>query len=339
MQIPAATAEAMAAAIAEKNARLQAGMKPQISDMPVENQDQSSFWDISDDISKMTITDIFGPEAHKIIEEGQKNGANAAVSAPNTVNSPQPASDEAQLKNRDSHQISQSEAQREAPSESAVSDSSVTTDKAHFKDSLILDIRPEDIAASKAQTDSIQMPAVDPGSGMRGVTTDTISQARQAEMQEAFDAIDTLKETERKSREKEEKIAEHERLKAEKAVQKAEKARQKARKKAEKEEKEDTSEERLGSVAKGLIIALAAVLIIEFAVIGTKLFAPDSGAATLIHRFESQITGIFSSDGDAVSDNDTAMTADKAALTRITLSVPSKKDRSTIQLRIYFDLP
>ena len=93
--------------------------------------------------------------------------------------------------------------------------------------------------------------------------------------------------------------AERERQKAERAVQKAEKARLKAQKKAAKEEKKEEAandENSLGPLAKGLIIALAAVLIIEFSVIGIKLFAPDSGAAVLIHRFESQITEIFSSD-------------------------------------------
>ena len=84
----------------------------------------------------------------------------------------------------------------------------------------------------------------------------------------------------------------------------------------EKEERkaDGDDENSLGPVAKGLIIALAAVLIIEFAVIGIKLFAPDSGAAILIHRFESQITGIFSSDdstsGDA-SDDGQQNTADQ----------------------------
>ena len=95
MQIPAATAEALAAMIAAKTARSQADMEDSpdakdsdnlkesgtgerqpsgISDRGTIELD-SNFWEISDDISKMTITDIFGPDAHRIIEEGRKQNA------------------------------------------------------------------------------------------------------------------------------------------------------------------------------------------------------------------------------------------------------------------------
>lgn len=324
MQIPAAAAAALASAIAAKTETSSADAERGSSEM------DPTFWEISDDISKMTITDIFGPDAHKIIEEGRKqSAANAAATAqkpdgssPSAGTAPQeekqsaanstPTADPARTVDLTADLASDSSASGTSENASNAS----KADETASEDSLILDIRPEDIAASKAQTDSIQIPVVDPDRGTRSVTTDTISQERQAEMQEAFDAIDTLKEAESKKRAKEDKIAEKERLKAEKAVRKAEKARRKAQQKMEKEERkaDDDDENSLGPVAKGLIIALAAVLIIEFAVIGIKLFAPDSGAAILIHRFESQITGIFSSDdstsGDA-SDDGQQNTADQ----------------------------
>ena len=63
----------------------------------------------------------------------------------------------------------------------------------------------------------------------------------------------------------------------------------------------DDESEGLSSPAKILIIVLSVLLVIEFTIIGIKLFAPDSGAATLIHRIETQVTGIFNTDNSSVS--------------------------------------
>ena len=143
----------------------------------------------------------------------------------------------------------------------------------------------------------------------RGVTTDTISEERQAEMKEAFEALDTINEVERRRLLKEEKKAERDRLRQKREAARAEKAERRARAKVEKEKSSDTAPEKSGSfradsadsekksfgpVAKGLIIALTVILIVEFLIIGIKLFAPDSGAAALIDRFESQMSSIFS---------------------------------------------
>ena len=117
---------------------------------------------------------------------------------------------------------------------------------------------------------------------------------------EALDAIDSIKEAERKQREEAEKKAERGNVSARNAAS-AERKR-KLRGKSQKhllirfEENES-----LGTVAKTLIILLSVLLVIEFAIIGIKLFAPDSGAATLIHRIETQVTGIFAADDSKIS--------------------------------------
>ena len=119
-------------------------------------------------------------------------------------------------------------------------------------------------------------------------------------MMEALDAIDSIKEAERKQREKAEKKAEKERLRAERSQRRAEKktAREESKASSDPDSKENES---LGTVAKTLIILLSVLLVIEFAIIGIKLFAPDSGAATLIHRIETQVTGIFAADDSKIS--------------------------------------
>ena len=105
---------------------------------------------------------------------------------------------------------------------------------------------------------------------------------------------------ERKKREKAEKKAEKERLRAERSQRRAEKktAREESKASSDPDSEENES---LGTVAKTLIILLSVLLVIEFAIIGIKLFAPDSGAATLIHRIETQVTGIFAADDSKIS--------------------------------------
>ena len=258
------------------------------------------FWEKNDDTSKMTITDIFGPDAHRIMEEGiryrfgpQSSSRNSAEekseeSAGSAMKTEKDAAEAAEQQTPDQH-----EETRSAP------------DSAEKDDSLILDIRPEDIAPSASQTAALHMPS--PGTESvqkRGVTTDTISEERQTEMQEAFEALDTINEAERRRLLKEEKKAEREHLREKREAARAEKAERKAqaKEKREKSVKPDDTDagsensSSFGPVAKGLIIALTVILIVEFLIIGIKLLAPDSGAAALIDRFESQITGIFSED-------------------------------------------
>ena len=96
-------------------------------------------------------------------------------------------------------------------------------------------------------------------------------------MMEALDAIDSIKEAERKQRGK-----------AEKKSGKGTSPRGTQPRRAEKENCAEESKassdpdseenESLGTVAKTLIILLSVLLVIEFAIIGIKLFAPDSGA-------------------------------------------------------------
>ena len=268
MQIPALEAKELAAALAERKAAQEAGRR--MYENGQENQDvPEKFWEKPSGVSKMTITDIFGPEARKIMEEGRKKPSDG--SAKHTGNSSKTA-------------------------------------ETSPEDSSILSIQPEDIAPSQSQTESIYIPAADPDTGRRGVTTETISRERQAEMQEALDAIDSIKEEERREKEKAEKKAEKERVKMERDRLRAEK---KARKKAARENAKAAAAEKsadsgdenegLSPAARILIIVLSVLLIIEFTIIGIKLFAPDSGAATLIQRVETQVTGIFSADDSRVS--------------------------------------
>ncbi len=289
-------------------------------DSSSETPDGSRFWEKSDDISKMTITDIFGPDAHKIMEEGiryrfgaqpaSKNSAEAKSAE--SVSSAPAADAENDAARKTSEKADGTDAGQAGSAENNVPEEKEKSGEDNKKqdDSLILDIRPEDIAPSASQTAALHMPSLGSESAKtRGVTTDTISEERQAEMKEAFEALDTINEAERRRLLKEEKKAERDRLRQKREAARAEKAERRARAKAEKEKSSDTAPEKSGSfradsadsekksfgpVAKGLIIALTVILIVEFLIIGIKLFAPDSGAAALIDRFESQMSSIFS---------------------------------------------
>lgn len=275
VQIPALEARELAAALAERKAAQEASRQI-YEDNSDEQNVSAEFWEKPSGVSKMTITDIFGPEARKVIEEGKKDFSDDPEKHAQT-------------------------SQHTAAAETKDSGNNP-------QDSSILSIQPEDIAPSRSQTESIFIPAADSDSDRRGVTTDTISRERQAEMKEALDAIDSIQEAERREREKAERKAEKERLKAERNRRKAEK---KAEKKAARESAKaeaaaksgdpDDESEGLSSPAKILIIVLSVLLVIEFTIIGIKLFAPDSGAATLIHRIETQVTGIFNTHNSSVS--------------------------------------
>lgn len=323
IQIPAAEAAEMAAALAAEKAAQSQDLDNSPGNTPsgqtgrngesaysTDSPESGDFWKKSYDSSKMTITDIFGPEARKIIAEGksQSSGISPGEDHPE-------AQPEKSAEGKDAPDAGKTVHNSVDNAGSAGSVGGTRSGSAGFpagsgenpagvrkntgRRSLILDISPEDIAPSESQTAAIHMPSGNADSSQeRGVTTDTISRERQAEMQEAFEAIDSINESERRRKLKEEKKAERERLKAERAAARAEKAEKKAQKR---ENTPNSSSEGdrgggFGPVAKGLIIALTVILVIEFAVIGIKLLAPDSGVAVLIERFETQITGIFSAD-------------------------------------------
>ncbi len=281
MQIPALEAAALAAALEERKAAQEIRQTMQNSgDMPQDSD--MEFWEKPSGISKMTITDIFGPEARQIMSE---NGKEPDSPIPEIQETGQPKAAGAPISDG---------CRTESDSETKPNSGEATENPD------ILSIRPEDIAASRSQTESIYIPSIDPETDHRGITTDTISQQRQTEMMEALDAIDSIKEAERKQREKAEKKAEKERLRAERSQRRAEKktAREESKASSDPDSEENES---LGTVAKTLIILLSVLLVIEFAIIGIKLFAPDSGAATLIHRIETQVTGIFAADDSKIS--------------------------------------
>lgn len=272
-------------------------------------EDPGRFWEKSGDISKMTITDIFGPDAHKIMEEGLRyryapRTASSASSEKTDVKSSEAEKETPTVRREESASPSSAH----LPEDTGKTDAKEESGKRADDDSLILDITPEDIAPSKSQTAALHMPSQG-ASEKRGVTTDTISRKRQEEMKEALEALDTINESERRRQMREEKKAERELLRQKREEQKAEKSKRKAQEKAERQDTQkktssslfrknhtssDAESSSFGPVARVLIIALTVILIVEFLIIGVKLLAPDSGAATLISRFESQITGIFS---------------------------------------------
>ena len=272
-------------------------------------EDPGRFWEKSGDISKMTITDIFGPDAHKIMEEGLRyryapRTASSASSEKTDVKSSEAEKETPAVRREENASPSSAH----LPEDTGKTDAKEGSGKRTDDDSLILDITPEDIAPSESQTAALHMPSQG-ASKKRGVTTNTISRKRQEEMKEALEALDTINESERRRQMREEKKAERELLRQKREEQKAEKSKRKAQEKAERQDTQkktssslfrknhtssDAESSSFGPVARVLIIALTVILIVEFLIIGVKLLAPDSGAATLISRFESQITGIFS---------------------------------------------
>lgn len=304
VQVPAPEAEIQAAAFAARKAAEETAERVEQQNIPLE------FWERPAGVKKMTITDIFGPDAYKIIEEGitaadtgfkeedtkqYQETPQAAVPSPEQEESvfaaPEAEETPAESGTAPAEEIIASDAMsQEEPSGEKISGNSAKQ-KDDFSDSMILTIKPEDIAASRFQTDSITIPSFDPSVSERGVTTDTISQERQEEIENALNEIEKIKDSERKKRQKAEK-------KAQKAREKAERAQRKAGKRDSRDD--DDEDDSLSPVTKALITILLVLLLIEFAVIGIKLFAPDSGAAVLFQRLESQITGIFSSDDSTV---------------------------------------
>ncbi len=278
--------------------------------------DSGNFWNKPDGVSKMTITDIFGPDAHRIIEEkgeiakDSKSGeavasdtTGLAEDARNTVGKASasvPSVQQEETAKTDFSSTPPESTPKNETSRTYVNNAADVTDRPDQKSptdpskkqgpsySLILDISPEDISASASQTSSIRKASDDTlSSQMRGVSTDTIPQERQAEMREALDALDGIQEEENQR-------GGLFRFKAKRAEEK--KHRSSKKNTTTQEQNDEMEDAPVGTVTKALIAVLVVVLVIEFSIIGIKLFAPDSGAATLISRVESQISGIFHSE-------------------------------------------
>ena len=185
-------------------------------DSSSETPDGSRFWEKSDDISKMTITDIFGPDAHKIMEEGIRYRFGAQPASENSAEaksaesvSSAPAADaENDAARKTSEKADGTDAGQAGSAENNVPEEKEKSGEDNEKqdDSRFSTSARRISHLPHRRQLALHMPSLGSESAKtRGVTTDTISEERQAEMKEAFEALDTINEAERRRLLKEEK--------------------------------------------------------------------------------------------------------------------------------------
>ena len=327
------------------------------------------FWDRKVDSKKLTITDIFGENAHEIMEQGLSGKSEASE-----------ADDSAETSGD-----SKSSGETKTPARKS-------------NGNTFMDIRRADIMPSRSQTSAIVMPTIDPEEE-RGLKSEVISDERKAEMEQELSALDDLNSTKkerffgfgRKKKNKGKKERQYDlqndsqndlrdelqsdlqdkpqsesqnkpqskpQSKPEsksqdgshgmphgKDVAGAESSRNEHKKTADSAENEsgnkpsaasaksqkssaqarknnapvlkksdervkkfkkprydepddfdldDDDDESIGPVAKVIAIILCILLVAEFAIIGIKLLAPESGIASVIVKIEESVSGIFS---------------------------------------------
>ncbi len=189
--------------------------------------ENESFWKESDTsntgASRMTITDIFGPDARRIIEGGD-----------------------------DADQ--------------------------DIENSLILDIKPEDIAVTKEQSESIKT---------------TVKEESEVKVEEAAVAAAVAAETAKEESAEtpaEEPVTEEAPVIPEVSV--------------------PEKKSGFGAGAKALIVILIIILLAEMSIIGIKLFAPDSQAALFIEKTQDAVVSMIQGDDDTNVTDDTQQGGD-----------------------------
>ncbi len=316
------------------------------------------FWNKKTDSKKMTITDIFGENAHEVMEKGISGAAESLDNAKET--------DKSETASRSE---STDDAKKSDGKDSVARKSSGNT---------FMDIMRADIMPSKSQTTAIVMPTIDPDAE-RGLKTEVISDERKAEMEQELSALDDLnkgkerrfgfgkkkKKQSKSDNEKSAKVSDEKPIQTvdaeskefddaankdknnisaddnskaksvktkpdsrgskpdikitkdrqesqnisdgvpkDEAPVKNVKTRKKAGAKVKRPQRSyydelddyDLEEESIGPVAKIIAIILCILLIAEFAIIGIKLLAPESGVASVIVKIEESVSNIFSSE-------------------------------------------
>jgi len=206
----------------------------ELAELDTAKTESEEFWENSDTsnsgVSRMTITDIFGPDARRIIAGDDED------------------------------------------------------DKC-LEDSLILDIKPEDIAVTKEQTLAIETPAEEAAPSVEEAAVAVAAAAAAEKDAETDDQPEEVEPQETQPAE-------------EPAPESIEEIYQAL---------EESKKSGFGKGAKAVIAILVLILLIELSVIGIKLFAPDTQAALFIERVQDTVVSLF--DGED-ADTDTNADAD-----------------------------
>ena len=310
-----------------------------ISDVITEEPEQEdptedSFWERSDSATKMTITDIFGPEARKILNQIDKNYSEEQKKADEDIenslildiNPEDIAMTEDQtaalynisMENDDDELDDDNDSDATAESEEAEAEaveagtedeiSEVQADMAENgseEGTVEVDLDEADKNEVSIVPEEIQEEAAENTEAAGIVNEQSETEAVAEEIPENV-VTETEKPKEPQEETSTEEVSALEKtrpiMKAEKAIMK-EAARQKKR--AEKAQKKLLKENKLnkggkaskskvsGKVLKLFTAILVIILVVEFSIIGIKLFASDSQAAVFIDRVEQYAVDIF----------------------------------------------
>jgi len=275
----------------------------ELTDEP--KSEETSFWERSDKATRMTITDIFGPEARRIIDQIDKvyNGDEKEIEEDmkkSLILDINPEDIQITAEQTAALRLSREERKTAEPPVNAASDNNTDAADSLFKE--LQDVEGEGIAAQGLEKTRAIMKAE------KAIEKEAERQKKKKEK--------LRRKQEKKAKNKNKNIPEEEAAGipevaveaaevvneiAKKEPAKIDKApKEKSDKKKKSAEKETAKSKGLGKPAKVIVVILMLLLIAEFSIIGIKLYAGDSQIAVFIEKVEDNIFSLFNG-GDSGS--------------------------------------